>query len=120
MTEELAALVVDWHAHAVVVRVRGEIDLSNSDGIRDELTAIVQSGRGLVLELSDLSYLDSAGIAMLDGLHRYLHEDGRGLRIVAAPDAPVRRVLTLSAMSDIIPVDDIEADALKELGAVDL
>jgi anti-sigma B factor antagonist len=120
VTEELADIVVDRREHAVVVRIRGEIDLSNSGAMRDELTAIARSGRGLALDLSALSYLDSAGIAMLDGLHRYLHEDGRALRIVAAPDAPVRRVLTLSAMSDIIPVDDSEDDALKELGAVDL
>ena len=115
MSEELATLVVDQRGEVVVARVSGEIDISNAQTIRSELITVALKGRGLALDLSALTYLDSAGIAMIDSLHRALHEDGRTLRIVAPPGAVVHRVLTLSSMAEIVPVDPSEDAAVRGL-----
>lgn len=112
MSEDLATLAVERRGDAVVVRAVGEIDLSNAQSIRDELAAAARPGRGLVLNLTGLSYLDSAGIAMIDLLHRALVQEGLDFRIVAPPGVVVHRVLTLSSMVDIVPVDESEDAAI--------
>ena len=112
MSEDLAALVIEQRGDTVVVRAVGEIDLSNAQTIRDELAAASDQGRALVLNLAGLSYLDSAGIAMIDLLHRALTREGIDFRIVAPSGAVVHRVLTLSSMVDIIPVHESEDAAI--------
>jgi len=49
-----------------VVRLTGEIDISNAEPIGDALDGIVgPDARRIVVDLSDLQFMDSAGIAML-------------------------------------------------------
>jgi anti-anti-sigma factor len=49
-----------------VVRLTGEIDISNAEPIGDALEAIVgPDARRLVVDLDRLEFMDSAGIAML-------------------------------------------------------
>jgi anti-sigma B factor antagonist len=49
-----------------VVRLTGEIDISNAEPIGDALEAIVgPDARQVVVDLEGLQFMDSAGIAML-------------------------------------------------------
>jgi anti-anti-sigma factor len=49
-----------------VVRLMGEIDISNADELGDALEAIVgPDAHRLVVDLAGLEFMDSAGIAML-------------------------------------------------------
>jgi anti-sigma B factor antagonist len=48
-----------------VVAFRGEVDLEHSPTARKALLACVGRGRDLLVDLSQVSYLDSSGIASL-------------------------------------------------------
>jgi anti-anti-sigma factor len=51
---------------APIVRLTGEIDISNAEPIGDALEALVgPDARRVVVELDGLRFMDSAGIAML-------------------------------------------------------
>jgi anti-anti-sigma factor len=52
---------------AVVASVRGDVDLHNSPELRTALLELLHKGkpRKLVLNLGDVSYMDSSGIAVL-------------------------------------------------------
>jgi anti-anti-sigma factor len=62
----------------------GELDLTSVHLLDDELA--LTSAPGVVLDLSAVSFLDSAGIRTIDRAHRRLRDDGRSL-IVAAPES---------------------------------
>ena len=83
----------------VLVRVSGEVDLSWSQQVRDAILAAL--GRGDVgVELSQVGYIDSSGIAALvEGLQQSRQ---RGLRfaLVAVSDA-VRAVLELARLDRV-------------------
>lgn len=50
----------------IVVRLEGELDLSNADALRNELEKLFsQSPKYLIFELQALSFFDSSGIAVL-------------------------------------------------------
>lgn len=111
-----AALSVERAADVPVARVQGEVDLGRVDELGAALAATVQPrDRGLVLDLSAVEYLDSAGMHLLHELTLTLGECGQRLRVVAAPGAPVLRVLELVGLEQSIPLDRSVAAAVAAL-----
>jgi anti-anti-sigma factor len=83
----------------VVVRARGEIDVACSTQLGRALAAF--GGRPLVLDLSQVSYLDAAGIAVVVDTDRRLRQ--RGARLVLRDPAPiVRRLLQITGDDHLI------------------
>jgi anti-anti-sigma factor len=90
-----------------VVRVSGEVDLSNADEVMASIGREVPSEAArVVVDLSATSYLDSSGIAMIFRLAERLRYSRQELRLVVPAMAPIRRVVELTNMSQVIPVDD--------------
>jgi anti-anti-sigma factor len=88
-----------------IVRLGGEIDASNAWAVsRTIREAISNHDLRVVLNLSDVSYLDSAGIQMLFDLKRILHDHAQDLVLVVPAEAPIRRTLEVSAVIGTISV----------------
>jgi anti-sigma B factor antagonist len=90
-----------------IIHVRGEIDLSNADQVRDAIGAAVPDDAVVVVvDLSDTAYLDSAGVAMIFRLAERLNVGRQELRLVVPPDAPIRAVVRLTSLDQVVPVRD--------------
>lgn len=78
----------------VVVNVTGEIDASNAEDLRLGVEgAMGHTTQLLAIDLSAITYLDSAGIHVLFRLGRELSERGAQLRIVAPHGSVVHETL---------------------------
>jgi anti-sigma B factor antagonist/stage II sporulation protein AA (anti-sigma F factor antagonist) len=89
----------------VISHVSGEIDLANAADIEAELAGGVPNDvRGLVVDISEVGYLDSAGVRLLFNLAGSLRRRGQRLALAIPPTAPVRRVLELSGVEQVVPV----------------
>ena len=98
---------------AIVVRVEGEIDLSNAEQVRAAiLHEVADDPEGLVLDLSGARYLDSAGIRLLFDLGERFATHRIELRLVVPSDGLVHRVLQLTGVMRQMPVHETVADAL--------
>lgn len=75
--------------------VSGEIDMSNIDSLADALST---TPGPLVLDLTDVEYLDSAGLSVL-----FAHADR--LELIATLLAPVLRVSGLSDLTTVHGLD---------------
>jgi len=83
----------------VVARLIGEIDMSNAVELGDALAArLKNASRGLVLDLTECEYLDSAGIRLLYELHERLRQRGLDLRVVAGPGAAIAPALEVAGV----------------------
>jgi anti-sigma B factor antagonist/stage II sporulation protein AA (anti-sigma F factor antagonist) len=103
----LADVVVEARDLAPVVRVRGEIDLSNADDVRSEiLNAVPRAARGAILDLTETTYLDSTGVRLLFDLADRLQSRRQRLVLVVQESALVRRVLVLTKLDDAVPIHD--------------
>ena len=102
----LHELHFDESAEHVVARLTGEVDSSNASSVEESMREH-STGRRLVLDLSDLRYLDSAGIAMIDALRRTCD-----LRLVLPPRSIVTRALTMTGVDQLVPVHDSVAAAV--------
>lgn len=82
-------------SEAMLVRVTGEVDVSNASELRDAVDAAIAEGALAVeVDLSGVAYIDSTGIGVLVGASRRAEEAGCKLS-VANPQPNVRRVLGL-------------------------
>jgi anti-anti-sigma factor len=83
----------------VVAGISGEIDLSNAAEITDALLGgVPNEALGLVIDLSGVSYLDSAGVRMLAELDHRLGWRAQVLRVVAPEAWRNRRVLEIAGL----------------------
>jgi anti-sigma B factor antagonist len=97
----------------VVARIEGEIDASNSALVEDRLTAAVpNSALGMVLDLSDLSFVDSSGVELFFRLGERLEDRRQRLAVTLPEDSPVRRVFEIVRFSEQLPL----AGSVEEAG----
>lgn len=96
---------------ARLVRVSGEIDLSNARAVMDAIgLAVPHEASLVVVDLSETDYLDSAGIAMIFRLAERLSHRRQDLRLVVPAEAPVRAVLELTNLPRVIAVQEAITD----------
>ena len=96
---ELASLVVDQHDDIVIGVLSGEIDQSNAMELEAAADAVPNTVRGLVLDLSGLTYIDSAGVRLLLSLAGRLRCRGQNLALAAPLDSRCRRVLSMAGVA---------------------
>ena len=88
-----------------LARLTGAVDLSNVEAIGARLEAAVSNrARGLVLDLSGVTYLDSTGLRLIYRLARRLGDRQQGLRLVVPDSSRIMRVLTLAGVQSVAQV----------------
>jgi anti-anti-sigma factor len=96
MTDLLCRLAVDEDGDTLVARVTGEIDLSNAALVGEEIRSrVANHSLGVVVDLSGLTYIDSAGLEVLFDLRRRLESRRQELTIAVPAESPVYRTLAL-------------------------
>jgi anti-sigma B factor antagonist len=116
--EGLAQLSLVGDAEIPVARIEGGIDISNARELGDALVETVgENAVGLVVDLSAVNYLDSAGVRLVLRLATELDRRGRLLRVVGPADAPVHSVLELTAVDRYVPLDERVDDAVAAMRA---
>jgi anti-sigma B factor antagonist len=84
----------------VHVRVRGALDLAHAYRFDDAMRRVERDGdHCIVVDLSELAFLDSTGIARLVALRRRARRSGRRLVLVRGPRA-VQRLFSLAALTE--------------------
>ncbi len=84
------------------ITVSGEIDLANAAAVEEEIRAAVSDRPTTVsVDLTDLSYVDSAGIRMLFALASRLRALRISLELVVPLDSPTRRLVELSGFESL-------------------
>ncbi|HEX4734269.1 MAG TPA: STAS domain-containing protein [Thermoleophilaceae bacterium] len=102
------SVTVTADGERATVSLRGELDLSGVDRARQAIEE-AESGEAplLVLDLSELDFIDSTGLEVMLRAARRAHDSGRRL-IVARPSRYIRRLLELTAIDQSLDiVDDV-------------
>ena len=99
---------------AVVVRVAGELDSLTAPAVDAQLTA-VQTGlvapAALIVDLSDLTFMSSAGLALLVTHHERCAEQGSQLRVVTGNNRSVLRPVRITGLDTVLHLVATVADA---------
>ena len=109
-----ADVSVERRDTAVIAHLSGEVDMTNSSYVGDELLrAVPNDAARLVVDLSEVRYLDSAAIELLFDLSRRLERRRQSLSLVLPPGSPLKRVLVLTEIDSVAPVHETLASALE-------
>lgn len=96
---KLADLEIEPWNSIVYAKLSGEIDMSNASGLRVSLSEMTPNeAHGLVLDLSEVSYLDSTGIHLIHHLRVDLRARGQKLALVIPSGSPVNDTLRLAGL----------------------
>jgi stage II sporulation protein AA (anti-sigma F factor antagonist) len=104
MDEPLATLKRREHDDGVLVRVTGEIDMSNVDLLHDEILETIGQVESASLDLGQVRYIDSQGLRLLKRLSDRLALAGIELTIVAPPDSVAGQLLAITQMSSYLRI----------------
>jgi anti-anti-sigma factor len=99
-----------------VAIVTGEVDASNAERLGDRLyDAVTNQALGLVLDLTEVTYIDSAGVRLLFDLADRLERRQLTLHVVRADGSHVAEVLEIVSLDQVASSYDSVDDALAEL-----
>jgi anti-sigma B factor antagonist len=101
--EGAAASVEQWREEsgALVIRVTGEVDMSNAGDIREVVDQVTGTGVDrLIFDLGGLEFIDSSGLAVL--LAAAQKVPSVQLR---NPSPIVRRVVEVTGLSETLPTE---------------
>ena len=98
----------------MLLHVRGEVDLFTTPVLRSHLQFLVEQGKNVAVVLTEVQFIDLAGIRALEECHRLAQE--RGSRVVlASPSTVVRRVFEILGIQRTVDVLPTKAAALSHL-----
>ena len=97
------------HLHYKLLHLTGEVDLHNSPEVRRCLLEILDQGYPVIVDFSDLKYIDSSGMATLvEGLN-IANKKNLSLTIAGANGAPLQ-VLELTRLNQVFSIVDSVED----------
>lgn len=102
-----ACTLRDGGLNAAWVRVTGELDLATAPQLEQTLQQADLRAPRIVLDLRQLTFMDSSGVHVIVEASRRARQAGHRLVLVRGP-LPVDRVLKLTRASDVLEIVDLE------------
>jgi anti-anti-sigma factor len=94
----------EHNGDAIVYRLRGSLDLATAPSLRAALIEAANEGKHeIIVDLSQLEFLDSTGLGALIGAHRRAMENGGRVRLIVK-EGPIQRLLTITGLMRILAV----------------
>ena len=91
---------VDDTPSRVVIKLAGELDLATVPQLRQVLDAHARGGQTMVLDLREVEFVDSMGLAALVRARHRAIARGAKLELIAPPE-PVYKVFTLTRLDQL-------------------
>jgi anti-sigma B factor antagonist len=103
MVDEDLTTTVVRHLDYRVLALAGEIDMHTAPALRDQIFALIEEDRRpLVVDLTDLSFCDSAGVNIAAAARKHAADHGVMLAIVGL-HGRVDKIFRMTGMDRLIP-----------------
>jgi anti-sigma B factor antagonist len=110
------AKVEDADPGLAVLVVGGEVDYEVSPQLKARLMKAIKAGtRRLVLDLTDVSFIDSTAIGVIAGAVERLDEMGGGSVAVVSTHEKVMQIFEITGLDNVLTVHSTREDALAAL-----
>jgi anti-anti-sigma factor len=98
-----------------LVVVTGDLDTFGAERFRESLS-VLRTAERYVVSLTEVSFVDSAGLHALFSVARTAKDVGARIAFVVPSDSPSRRIVELVQLGDVCPVCDTPEEAESRLG----
>ncbi|WP_214405128.1 STAS domain-containing protein [Pseudonocardia lacus] len=99
---------------ALVLAIRGEVDLSTGGRLAEAAGEVLREagGRPVVLDMLGVEFLSSSGLGVLVSLNDEARSIGTPLRVVVDQDRPVMRPIRTMGLDDVLSIFGTVDEAL--------
>jgi anti-anti-sigma factor len=96
---------VEQRVETCVLRCRGELDIESGEHLASLLEIAGGDGRrAVVVDLTEVGFMDSTGVNVLLGAHRLMEASGKRLAVRGA-SSTARRVFAITRVDEIIHLE---------------
>ncbi len=107
-------MTIKEYPGAVVTALKGRIDAFYAPELREQMERYASQGtKNFVLDLSEVQFLDSAGLAVLVSILKRSQQEGGGTRMIMPKLETARRILHLTRFDRVFEIVDNSEIALK-------
>jgi anti-sigma B factor antagonist len=110
--DEALTVKVRHEQGCAIVTAAGEIDISTVTPLRERLFEVAASGAPLVVDLEQVSFIDSVGLATLVGAAKRAEAHGGSLQVACALPK-IRQLVRLTGLDRRIPLARTLDEALE-------
>ena len=89
----------------LIISVNGDVDLENSDNLREQLSKALEANTAVSLNMSEVSYIDSSGVAALIESKQKAEESGKDFKIIK-PSESVISVLQMAKLDAFFIIEN--------------
>ncbi len=100
----------------IVIVPDGELDVTNSMQFKEKILSeyIDQGKTKIVLDMSNVGYMDSSALGVIISIFRHAKMSGGGFAIAGLVDS-VRRLFSLTALDKVIPIFSTVEEAVEKI-----
>ncbi|MCX7773517.1 MAG: STAS domain-containing protein [Clostridia bacterium] len=92
-----------------VIAMKGEIDIYSAPDFKENLYHAIGEGQeDVVLECSDLSYIDSMGLGILVGALKRIKQNEHNI-IVKNPKSNIRKLFKITGLDKVFVIEEAKA-----------
>ena len=103
---------IRWQDKTAIIDASGEIDLHQSTVLQQKLLKVLdQKPNRMIINLANVSYMDSSGVASLVKLLSRTRKNGI-LLALAAPTKKVKAIFEITRLDSVFNIFDSEEEAL--------
>jgi anti-sigma B factor antagonist len=96
---------------AAIFAVHGELDLHEAPALKERIAAAIDRGANLiVVDLTEVTFIDSMALGVLLGAINQLRLRGGNLRLVV-PNPSIRRIFEISLLDQVFTLDSSRDEA---------
>jgi anti-sigma B factor antagonist len=110
----MADVRIEREDKTVVAVLTGEVDMSNAASVRQQIAeSVTPDDDALLIDLSELSFIDSAGLHALIELGTVLHERRQQLLLCVPHGSTIQRAIEIIGLPRAVSVHSDRAEAIE-------
>ena len=97
------------------IEISGELDAVTAPQAQEQILPFAQDGKRILLDMSNVTYLSSAGLRTLLVIYRFVNESA-GRIILTGLREEIRDIMSITGFLDHFRIMDDRSAAIKALG----
>ncbi|WP_344475394.1 STAS domain-containing protein [Nonomuraea monospora] len=107
--------VPDFRRSWAIIALSGSLDDATVDQVEREIQQLGGEGARLIVDISELHFLDDFGVDMLVLLAHHMHRRGGGLMALVDRHGYIRQILGEAGLEGLLPLFPSVAEAMRGL-----
>ena len=114
MNMNVKTYIKEINAETMGVSVEGEIDVYTSPKVKESLNELIgKKHYNLIINLENVSYIDSTGLGVLIGALKKVKENNGDIKLVCT-NMQLKKIFDITGLVKIFGIFSSEAEALKD------